>query len=54
LGKPKNPVKPTKKNLTKWVGLGDWVNMVLKNKKPIKNNEFWVKPDPDPTNPLTQ
>jgi len=28
--------------------------MVLKNEKPIKNNGFWVKPDPNPTNPLTQ
>jgi len=54
LGKPKKSVKATQKNSKKWVGLGDWVDMVLKNEKPIKNNGFWVKPDPDPTNPLTQ
>jgi len=36
LGKPKKPVKPTQKNPKKWVGLGDWVDMVLKNEKPIK------------------
>jgi len=32
------------------------MDMVLKNEKPIKNNGFWVKPDPnpDPINPLMQ
>ena len=54
LGKPKKPVKPTQENPKKWVGLGDWVDMVLKNEKPIKKNGFWVKPDPYPINPLTQ
>jgi len=49
---PKKPVKPTQKNPKKWVELGDWVDMVLKNEKPIKYNGFWVKPDP--TTPLTQ
>jgi len=46
----KNPSNPSKK----WIGLSDWVDMVLKNEKLIKNNEFWVKSDSDPTNPLTQ
>jgi len=36
----KNSSKPSKKNLKKWVGLSDWVDMVLKNEKPIKNNGF--------------
>ena len=49
---PSNPPKKPKK--VGWVGLGDWVDMVLKNDKPIKNNGFWVKSDPDPINPLTQ
>jgi len=35
-GKFKKSVKPIQKNLKKWVGLGDWVNMVLKNEKLIK------------------
>jgi len=48
LGKPK---KTRQTHPKKWVGLGYWVDMVLKNEKPIKNNGFWVKPDP---NPLTQ
>jgi len=52
LGKPKKPIKPTQK--TQKSGLGDWVDMVLKNEKPIKNNGFWVKPNPYPINPLTQ
>jgi len=52
LGKPKKPIKPTQK--TQKSGLGDWVDMVLKNEKPIKNNGFWVKPDTYPINPLTQ
>jgi len=26
----------------------------FKNDKPIKDNGFWVKPNPDPINPLTQ
>jgi len=32
LGQLKKSVKPTQKNLKKWVGLGDWVDMVLPNK----------------------
>jgi len=54
LDKPKKPKKLIQKTPKKWVGLGDWMDMVLKNKKPIKNNGFWVKPYSDPTNPLTQ
>jgi len=42
LGQPKKPVKPIQKNLKKWVMLGDWVDMLLKNEKSIKNNGFWV------------
>jgi hypothetical protein len=49
---PKNPSNPPKKNPKRWVGLGNWVDMVLENEKPIKNNGFWVKPYP--INPLTQ
>jgi len=52
LGQPKKPLNPPKK--TEKSGLGDWVDMVLKNDKPIKNNGFWVKPDSNPINPLTQ
>jgi len=51
---PKNPSNPPKKNPKKWVGLGDWMNMVLKNENSIKNNGFWVKQEPDSTNSLTQ
>jgi hypothetical protein len=29
-----NPIKPIKKNPKKWVGLGNWVSMVLKMKNP--------------------
>jgi len=28
--------------------------MILKYEKPIKNNGFWIKPDPIPINPLIQ
>jgi len=28
-----------------WVGLGNWVGIVLKKENPIKNNGFRVKPD---------
>jgi len=48
---PKNPSNPPKK--VGWVELGDWVDMVLKNEKLIKNNGFWVKPNPYAINPLT-
>jgi len=40
LGKPKKPVKPTQKYPKNWIGLGDWVDMVLKNEKPIKITGF--------------
>jgi len=30
------------------------VGVVSKNGKLIKINGFWVKPDPNPKNPLTQ
>jgi len=37
-----------------WIGLGNWVDMVFKNEKPIKINGFRVKPDSNPKNPLAQ
>jgi len=36
----------------KWVGFGDWVDMVLKNEKNIKSNGFLGKTRPRP-NKLT-
>jgi len=36
------------KNPKKWVELDNWVSMVSKMKKHIKNNGFWVKPYPNP------
>jgi len=47
-----NPIKPTQK--LKKNGLGNWVGMVSKNEKPIKINEFRVKPDPNPKHLITQ
>jgi hypothetical protein len=36
-----------------WVGLGNWVDIVLKNENPIKkNNWFRLKLDPNSINPL--
>jgi len=54
LGQPNKPGQTHPKNPKKWVGLGNWVGMVLKNGKPIKINGFRVKSDPYPKNPLTQ
>jgi len=52
--KTKKPVKPIQKNLKKWIEFGHLVDMVLKNKKFIKYNGFWIKPDPNLINSLTQ
>jgi len=49
---PENSVKPTQK--TQKNGLGNWVDMVSKNGKPIKINGFRVKPVPNPKNSVTQ
>jgi len=51
---PKNSVKPTQKTQKKWVGSGNWVDMVSKSGKLIKINGFRVKPNLDPKNSLTQ
>ena len=42
---PENLVKPIQKTQKKWVGLGNLVDMVSKNGKPIKINGFRIKPD---------
>jgi len=54
LGQPRKPGQTHPKNSKKWVGLGNWVDMVSKNGKLIKLNGFRVKPDPNPKNSLTQ
>jgi len=50
---PKNrQTHPKKPKKVGWVGwLGEYG---FKKWKPIKNNGFWVKPDPYPINQLTQ
>jgi len=54
LGQPRKSGQTHLKNPKKWVGLGNWVGMVIKNGKLIKINGFQVKPDSNPKNSLTQ
>jgi hypothetical protein len=41
---PENPIKSTQKTQKKWVGLGNWVDMVYKNGKPIKIRDLLFPP----------
>jgi hypothetical protein len=40
-----DPAKSTQYNIKKWVGLDNWVDMSLENKKPTPKIRFRAKPD---------
>jgi len=48
LGQPRKSDQTHPKNQQKWVGLGNWMSMVSKKRKPMKINGFRVKLDPNP------